>query len=113
MVSPVHLLGQVLNAVQVLQTSTNEAVVKMDKVLTKMEDMEKRLEDIETTNTSRDQSYNRLLNPIFAACVKTNPFHIQWPLQTLEELHAVEAQMGFIAFDNFLVSIIDSCDFTN
>lgn len=37
--------------------------------------------------------------------MKTGPFDITWPLRTLQEIHAVEAQMGEFAFDDFLVSL--------
>lgn len=107
MVAPFVLLGKVLNSVNELQNlvmaGVKEPANKLEALSTKLENVDKRMKDLETSQASRDMSYIKLLKPIHAACVKTNPFHIQWPLETFEEITAVEKLMGNISFDTFLV----------
>lgn len=103
-------LGQVLKSVLELQNSVvagfKDVAVKMNQLSTQLAKVDERVKTLETTQTARDKSYIRLLKPIHKAVVKTGPYDIEWPLETLEEIHAVEAQMGDFAFDNFLVSNI-------
>lgn len=104
---PVVLLGHLFNSMNELQNQVQigfkETLEKVEALSIKLTTVDKRVNDLEKAQAARDISYIKLLKPIHAVCVKTGSFHIQWPLETLEAISAVEKQMGDISFDSFLV----------